>query len=108
MLDAEISADPRTDGVQKVIGQCRIISIDEYMTGHHNQARLHRPDMEVVDVLDTGNGFDRGCHVRGADTWRGRFQQDVQRFLKQRPGPFCNGHDDQQADQRIEKGPSGE
>jgi len=41
------------DGMQKVIGQRRIIPIDEYMTGHHNQPRFDGPDMEVVTFFQT-------------------------------------------------------
>ena len=63
MLDAEICADPSANGMEKVIGQCRVVSIDEYMTGHHNQARFNRPDMEVVDVFHTGDRLDGRSHV---------------------------------------------
>ena len=63
MLDTEICADPSADGMEQVIGQCRIVSIDEYMTGHHNQARFNRPDMEVVDVFHTGDCLDGRSHV---------------------------------------------
>ena len=58
MLDAEICADPGADGMKKVIGQYRIVPIDEYMAGHHDQARFDRPDMEVVDVLHAGDCLD--------------------------------------------------
>ena len=63
VLDAEICADPCADGLQKVIGHCRIISVDEDMTGHHNQPRFDRPDMEVVDVFHAGDRFDGCSHV---------------------------------------------
>jgi len=63
MFDAEICADPGADGMQKVIGHCRIIPIDEYMTGHHNQPRFDRPDMEVVDVFHAGDRLDGRSHV---------------------------------------------
>ena len=63
MLDAEICADPSADGIQKVIGHCRIISINEDMAGHHDQARFDRPDMEVVDVFHTVDGLDGRSHV---------------------------------------------
>ena len=63
MFDAEIGADFCADSMQKVIGQCRIVSIDEYMTGHHNQPRFDRPDMEVVDVFHTGDRLDGRRHV---------------------------------------------
>ena len=55
MLDAEICADPGADGLQKLVGHRRIISIDEDMAGHHDQARFDRPNMEVVDVFHTGD-----------------------------------------------------
>ena len=63
MLDTEICADSSADGMEQVIGQCRIVSIDEYMTGHHNQARFNRPDMEVVNIFHTGDRLDGRSHV---------------------------------------------
>ena len=74
MLDAEICADPGADGMQKVIGHGRIVSIDEDMTGHHNQAGFDRPDMEVVDVFHTGDRLDGRGHLGSADPRRRRFQ----------------------------------
>src|SRR5580765_7840339 len=63
MLDAEICPDPCADGMQQIIGHCRIIPIDEDMTGHHNQSRFDRPDMEVVDVLHAGDCLDGRSYV---------------------------------------------
>ena len=63
MLDAEICADPSADGIQKVIGHCRIIPVDENMTSHHNQPRFDRPDMEVVDVFYAGDRLDGRSYV---------------------------------------------
>ena len=63
MLDAEICADPCADGMQKVIGHCRIVSIDEDMTGHHNQPRFDRPDMKVVDIFHAGDRLDGRSYV---------------------------------------------
>lgn len=63
MLDAEICADPCADGMQKVIGHCRIVSIDEDMTGHHNQPGFDRPDMEIVDVFYAGDRLDGRSHM---------------------------------------------
>ena len=63
MLDAEIGADFGADGMQKVVGHGRIISIDEYMTGHHNQPRFHRPDVKVVDVFHAGDCLNGRSHM---------------------------------------------
>jgi len=46
-----------------MIRQRRIISLDEDMTGHHNQPRFDRPDMEVMDVLHAGDRFDGRSHM---------------------------------------------
>jgi len=63
VLDAEICADPCADGLQKVIGHCRIVSIDEYMAGHHYEPGFDRPNMEVVDIFYAGDRFDGRSHM---------------------------------------------
>lgn len=59
-----------------------------------------------MHVLDAGDRFHGGSHVRRADAWRGRFQQHLHRFLENRPGSPEDRADDQQAHERIENGPS--
>ena len=63
MFDAEICADPGADGLQKVIGHGRVVSVDESMTGHHNQPGFDRPDMEIVDVLYAGDCLNGCSHM---------------------------------------------
>lgn len=82
------------------------MGVDHDMAGEHDEARLDRPNMEVMDVLDTGDRLHGRRDVRGTDTWRSRFQQDIHRFFKDRPGSSENDPDDQQADERVQNSPA--
>ena len=53
-----------------------VISVDLNMCRHHDEPWFDRPNMQVVDILHTGNGFDSGCDLRGADTGGSRFQKN--------------------------------
>ena len=77
VFDAEVGCDALSDGMEEVAGQGLIVPIDLYMRGHHDEARLDRPDVEVMHVLHAGNGFDGGGDLRGADAGRGGLQKDL-------------------------------
>ena len=77
MLDAEVGCDALSDGVEQFAGEGFIVSVDLHMRGHHDEARLNRPDVQVMDILHTGNGFDGGGDLRGADAGRGGLQEDL-------------------------------
>ena len=60
MSDSEFCDDSGADSMEQIIGDRRIVSLDQYMTGHHNQARFDCPDMEVMDISHAGDRLD-GC-----------------------------------------------
>ncbi len=74
MLDAEFCRDPVPDRLQQVAGQGLVISVDLHMRRHHDEAWFDRPNVQVVDILHAGNGFDGGRDLGGADARRSRFQ----------------------------------
>lgn len=69
--------------------------LDDDVGGEHDHSRLDRPDVQVMYVLDAGDRL-HGCgHMRCADAWWCRFQQDLHRFFKNGPGSSENDSDDQ-------------
>ena len=63
MLDAEIAGHTCADGSKQFVGESRVVSIDQHVTGHHDEARLNCPDMQIVDILDARDRFDCHSHV---------------------------------------------
>ena len=70
VLDAEVDCDALSDGMEEVAGERLIVPVDLYMGGHHDEARLNGPDVEVMHVLHAGDGFDGGGDLSGADAGR--------------------------------------
>ena len=68
MLDAELGRDPGSNRLKQIAGKSLVISVHLNMCCHHDEAWLDRPNMQVVDILDTWNGFDGGRDLCGADT----------------------------------------
>jgi hypothetical protein len=54
-----------------------VVAVDLHMRGHHDEARFNRPNMQVMDILHAGNGFDGGGDLRGAEAGRGGLQEDL-------------------------------
>ena len=76
MLDAKLGGDPSPDRLEQVAGQGLVITVDLHMCRHHDEPWFDRPNVQVVDVLHAGNGFDSGCDLRGADTGWSRLQKN--------------------------------
>ena len=77
VLDAEVGCDPLPNRVEQFAGEGFIVSVDLHMRGHHDEARLDSPNVEVMDILHAGDGFDGGGDLRGADAGRGGLQEDL-------------------------------
>ncbi len=106
VLDAEIVGDALPNGAQQRVGEDGVVSIHQYMGGEHDEAGLHGPDMEIMHVLYAGQRLDRRGDLRRADCGRGGFQQHIERFFEQRPGPVENRADHEETDERIEHRPA--
>ena len=70
--DAEIRRDPVLNQLQQL--QRSAMMFDHDMTGQHDQPRFDRPNVKIMHVLDTWNGFHCGCDMRRTDARRRRFQ----------------------------------
>lgn len=67
VLDAELGSDPLSNRVKQIAGERLVVSVDLHMCRHHDEARFDRPDVQVVDILHAGYGFDGGCDLRRTD-----------------------------------------
>lgn len=72
VFDSEIRRDPVLDQLQQL--QRRAMMFDHDVAGEHDQPRFDRPNVQVMHVLDAGNGFHRGCDIGRTDARRCRFQ----------------------------------
>ena len=72
VFDAEIRRDPVLDQLQQL--QRRAMMFDHDVAGEHDQPGLDRPNVQIMHVLDAGDGFHRGCDMRCTDAGRCRFQ----------------------------------
>lgn len=77
VLDAEVGCDALSDGMEEVAGERLIVPVDLYMGGHHDEARLNGPDVQVMDIFYAWNGLDSGGDLSGADAGRGGLQKDL-------------------------------
>ena len=72
MVDMEVRGNHGLNVVKQSV-LCRFVSgIDQDVAGQHDQARFNRPDVQVMDVLDSRYLFDRFHDFRGLDGWRRR------------------------------------
>jgi len=76
VFDLEVRADARLDHLQQV--ERSMITIDHDMAGEHDQARLHRPDVEIMHILDARDGFHSRGDMGSADCRRGGFEQYIE------------------------------
>ena len=76
MFDAEFGRDASSDGLQQIAREAVVIAVHLHMCRHHDEARFNGPDVQVMDILHAGNGFDGGRNQRGADTGGSGLQQN--------------------------------
>ena len=76
-MDSKILRNTAANRTEQHVGQSRIVTFDLHMTRKHHQPRFHRPDMQIMDVLDPWNGFDHSGHLRSADAGRRGLKQDL-------------------------------
>ena len=77
MMNSKILRDAATYGLKQDAGDGRIVTVNMDVTGEHNQAGFHGPDMQIMDIPDAGHRFDRGGHMRGTDAGRRGLKQDL-------------------------------
>lgn len=74
VFDLEFVGHPIPDCLEEVGREGLVAAIDLHVGRHHDEAWFHRPDVEVMDVLHAGDGFDGGGDQRGTHAGRGGFQ----------------------------------
>ena len=88
--DVEAVAQGRVDGIEDGSGAGDGHFGDGDMAGEGVRCRAERPDMQVVDVEDAGDGVDGGANVGERECARRAFEQDVERLANDGCGrPLC-------------------
>ena len=77
MFNLEFTGHPASDRLEKVGCEGLVAAVDLHVGGHHDKSRFDGPDVQVMDVLHAGDGFDGGRHERRADAGRGGLQEDL-------------------------------
>ena len=85
VLDVEVAREAAAEFVEH--GRWIGTGLERHVGRHDVHARRDRPGVQVVDVADTLRLEDVRSHFLQLDPFRGRLQQDVDRFAQEAPRP---------------------